>query len=76
MFKSAYKVGTTLYASVKSGENTVEDLSSAEKCAIAINNLYGVELLSGYQLREAIKDGCVGLSPPRRGPSSHEDTDG
>lgn len=70
MFKSAYKVGTTLYASVKSGENTVEDLSSAEKCAIAINNLYGVELLSGYQLREAIKDGCVGLSPPRRGPST------
>jgi hypothetical protein len=33
-----------------------------------VNEMFGIELLSGYQLRQAIKDGRRGVSPPRRGP--------
>lgn len=66
--KSAYKVGTTLFVSVKSGENTLIEFQSADKCARKVNEMFGIELLSGYQLRQAIKDGRRGVSPPRRGP--------
>jgi hypothetical protein len=68
--KSAYKTGTTLYASVSNGENTLQRFSSAEKCAAEVNRMFGYEILSGYQLQQAVKNDRVGLSPPKRGSPS------
>jgi hypothetical protein len=68
IYKSAYKVATMLYHSVQAGENTMEKFSSAEKVATQINELFGVDFLSGFQLKEGVKNGRQGLSPPRRGP--------
>jgi hypothetical protein len=70
MFKSAFQVGTILYRSMQSGENTLKKFSTMEKVAFEINKLFGVELVSGYRLKEGIKNGRRSLSPPRRGPIS------
>ena len=68
--KSAYKVGTVLYDTVQLGENTLTKFQSAEKCAEEVNNMFGVELVSGHQLQDGLKKGLRGMSPPRRGPST------
>jgi hypothetical protein len=70
IYKSAFKVGTILYQSVKSGENKLIKFSSVDKVATETNQLFGIELVSGYQLKEGVKNGRSGLSPPRRGPMS------
>jgi hypothetical protein len=53
-YKSAFKVGTTLYYSVKSGENRLIKFSSVDKVAFEINKMFGIELVSGYQLKEGV----------------------
>jgi len=68
--KSAFKVGTVLYNSVQTNENTLIAFASAEKCANAVNQMFGLDLVSGYRLKASIKLGLVGKSPPRRGRAS------
>ena len=73
---AAYKVGATLYATVASGRNPLLHFQSAEKCASAVNTMFKVQAISGYQLGQAIKNEQVGQSPPRRGrPSQIPDED-
>jgi hypothetical protein len=50
--KSAYKVGTVLYDGVKSGQNTLIKFGSAENCAREVNDMFGYDLVSGYQLKQ------------------------
>ena len=68
--KSAYKVGTVLYDGVKSGQNTLIKFGSAENCAREVNGMFGYDLVSGYQLKDGVKNNQIGLSPPRRGTPS------
>jgi hypothetical protein len=41
--------------------------SLAEKCAAKVNMMFGYEILSGYQLLQAVKNDWVGLLPPKHG---------
>ena len=68
--KAMFKVATTLFKSVVDDETTLKSLSSAEKVADAINNLYGIEYLSGAAIRAGVSKGLTGKSPPRRGAPS------
>jgi hypothetical protein len=68
--KSAYKVGTVLYDGVKSGQSTLIKFGSAEHCAREVNGMFGYDLVSGYQLKDGVKNNRIGLSPPRRGTPS------
>lgn len=64
---SAYKVGTTLLSTVKSGKNELVHLKTADLCAYETNRMFGLELVSGRQLSNAYNSGRVGMSPPRQG---------
>jgi hypothetical protein len=68
--KSAYKVGTVLYDGVKSGQNTLIKFGSAKNCAREVNGMFGYDLVSGYQLKDGIKNNQIDLSPPKRGTPS------
>jgi hypothetical protein len=61
LHKSAFKIGTTLYESVRSGENTLVKFVTADKVASEINNFFGIELVSGYMLKEGVKKGRRGF---------------
>ena len=65
--KAMYKVGTVLYNSVLTGECTMVALSSVEKVADVINNLFSVESLTGPALCSGVSGGRVGKSPPHWG---------
>lgn len=58
--KSAFRVGTVLLDTVQSGENTLSQFCSAEKCADLTNGMFGIELVSGYGLKEGLKRGPRG----------------
>ena len=71
VYKSAYKVATVLYWSVRKGENPlVEELGTANQVAEKINELFGLPLITGRQLEQAYKRGDRGVSPPKAGRTS------
>jgi hypothetical protein len=57
--KIAYKVGTLLLDSVQKNENPLTNFSSADKVAFKVNEMLGVDLLSGRQLQNGVKDDRV-----------------
>ncbi|CAJ1937686.1 unnamed protein product [Cylindrotheca closterium] len=63
--KCAYKIGSVAY-SLKE-QNPCEALKGASNCADQVNRMFGIELITGRQLREAVKHNNVGKSPPRVG---------
>ncbi|CAB9524628.1 hypothetical protein SEMRO_1560_G282560.1 [Seminavis robusta] len=65
--KSMYKVGAVLYKSVTIKENTLQMFRSAEAVASELNNLVGIDILSGRELAEGVRKGRVNQSPPRLG---------
>ncbi|CAB9505420.1 hypothetical protein SEMRO_230_G093370.1 [Seminavis robusta] len=65
--KSMYKASTVIYKSVTTKENTLQIFKSAEAVANALNNLIGIDVLSGRELAEGIRKGRVNQSPPRLG---------
>ncbi|CAB9513798.1 unknown protein [Seminavis robusta] len=65
--KSMYKAGTMLYKSVQMRENTLTVFQTAEDVARALNNLSGIDCISGRELTTAVRTGNVGKSPPRLG---------
>jgi hypothetical protein len=65
-----------LWNSVVKGKNTLKRFVTAEQCADSINDMYGIEGLSGRKLKKAVKEDQVGVSPPPRGrPSNIPDED-
>jgi hypothetical protein len=72
--KSAYKVGSVLYNTVRAGQNPLEKFNSSDKCADAVNELFGIKLpsgdildvVSGRQVADACRADRVGKSLPRR----------
>ena len=73
---SMFKQGTLLWKSVEKGTNKLKKFETAELCAELINEMYGIEGLSGRELQKAVKEGRVGVSPPPRGrPSKISDED-
>lgn len=70
MRKSAFKVATVLYDGAKSGQNPLEKFASADKCAHETNVMFEFEIISGYTVKEGVKNGLTGKSPPRRGPQT------
>ena len=74
---AAYKIGSTLFETVKSNRNQLEKCKTATRCATLTNQLLGFsDLVSGDQLIAAVKEDRVGKSPPRVGNSgviSHQD---
>jgi hypothetical protein len=70
MRKSAFKVATVLYNGVMSRQNPLEKFASADKCAHETNVMFEFEILSGYMVKEGVKNGLTGKSPPRRGPQT------
>ncbi|CAJ1928560.1 unnamed protein product [Cylindrotheca closterium] len=74
MRSCAYKVGTYLY-SLKD-QNPCVEFQDESHCADQVNRLFGIEVISGRDLREAVKQKRVGQSPPRVGrPSLIPDED-
>jgi hypothetical protein len=67
MRKSAFKVAMVLYIGVMSGQNPLEKFASANKCAHETNVMFEFNILSGYTVKEGVKKGLTGKSPPRRG---------
>jgi hypothetical protein len=68
--KSAFKLATFLYKTVKDGENSLKKFQSADSIATEINNWFGILAVSGRQIADAFKQGRAGKSPPRRGAPS------
>ncbi|CAB9516025.1 hypothetical protein SEMRO_756_G197690.1 [Seminavis robusta] len=65
--KSMYKASTILYKSVQMNENTLSIFKSADAVARAMNNLVGIDCVSGRELAAAVRNNNVGKSPPRLG---------
>ena len=75
---AAAKVGSVLWNCVKNGDVSTARLSSPDKCADAVNELFNIRekdgsgpaipLVSGYQIDAAVARGLVGKSPLKRGP--------
>ena len=73
--KSAYKVASVLFKSAECKENPMMKFNSADKCAEAVNRMFGiatpqgkqVDLVSGFQLEKALREDRCGKSPPRVG---------
>ena len=57
---SAYKVGTQLYDTVIKNRNTLEKFKTPDGCAAAVNQMFGIELVSGRRISNGVKDGQVG----------------
>jgi hypothetical protein len=68
--KIAYKVGTLLLDSVQKNKNPLTNFSSADKVTFKVNEMLGVDLVSGRQLQNGMKDDRVGKLPPQRGPEA------
>ena len=67
MRTSLYKSATTLCAAVVRQENTLTNFATPEQVATAFNIMSGIDMLSGNELRAAVRTGNIGKSPPRRG---------
>ena len=66
--KLAHKLGYFLYSEAKQKRNPLRELQSPEQCAEAVNQLFGVDAVSGYGLKQAFRRGDkLGSSPPRPG---------
>jgi hypothetical protein len=52
---------------VKTQENPLKKFRTPDDVATAINQMIGVEAISGRELANRVKNGRVGQSPPRRG---------
>jgi hypothetical protein len=73
---SMHIVGTTIVSHVQNGENPLKVFSTPDNVAMAVNDMYGIQGVSGRQLADAVRNGNVGQAPPRRGrPSLIPDED-
>ena len=61
---AAYKIGSILHASNQSGRLKVAKFGNALKVATAVNDLFGVELVTGNELQKCVRGKRVGKSPP------------
>jgi len=66
----AYKVGSTILSEGHRNRLHIKELNNAEKIATGVNQLFGIDLLVGNELKRCVKDNRVGKSPPRTGPQS------
>lgn len=67
--KLAFKLGTITYDEVICGGegHLLTRLNTADKVADGVNQLLGVDVVSGRQLKNAVNQRCIGVTPPRRG---------
>jgi hypothetical protein len=65
-----FKIGTMLHHTVVDGRNILRVFDTPEKIATSLNQLAGLECLTGTELATAVARGNVGQSPPRRGRNS------
>jgi hypothetical protein len=70
LYDGIYKVSTILYNEVHTKTITLEKFKTADKCATEINNFFGVQAITGNQLKDAVRVGRAGKSPPQRGKPS------
>jgi hypothetical protein len=56
-----------LYNQVVTGANPVTKFKGSDKCADAINQMFGMVAVSGSQLISGVKSGRINESPPRPG---------
>ena len=70
---SAYKIGSLMLKQQLDGKLPLEQFNGkavstrAVNIACAVNEMYGMDLLSGGEIQKCVKDDRVGQSPPRRG---------
>jgi hypothetical protein len=64
----AYKVGTLLYNTVLKNKNILVKFKTPNGCAAAaVNQMFGIELVSGRPIINGVKEDQAGKSPPHHG---------
>ncbi|CAB9500511.1 hypothetical protein SEMRO_85_G045320.1 [Seminavis robusta] len=65
--KSMYKAATVIFHSVQKNENTLAIFKTPDAVARSMNNITGIDCVSGREIATAVRVGNVGKSPPRLG---------